>query len=477
MMRQPTPPAPQPSPNEAADALLDLAFVGHVLGYVKEAVRRHRLLAIASFVAVVGSAVVALLVLPRAYHTEAKILAQRNLVMPALGNPRRAVPSESDAPTKLATEAILKRDNLLAIIRQSNLMAEWRDQRAPLLKLKDAVATAIRGPLPADQELDAMVGLIARRLRVEPAEGTVTIRIDWPNAEMAYRIVRAAQENFLAERHTTEVSLIGESIAILEGHVAATQGEIDSAYVQLQRVLPARPRPVAAAAPSPRVDQELASAQALLATKRQTIADLTSAHSRRVDELHARLAEQEKSFGPNHPDVARTRQAIEASSVEPPTLEALRREERLLVQQILHRGGTPGVAAQARPISEGFITAVRRLDPDSAMTAEESYARARLKLALDDYQDVINRLNAARIELETARAAFKYRYSVLTPVQVPTRPVSPKPALLLAAGLFLGGMLALAAPVLLEALRGRVLRPWQLKAFVGLDVLGEVPSQ
>src|SRR5215208_826291 len=213
MMRQPTPPTSQPSPNEAADALLDLAFVGHLLGYVKEAVRRHRLLAIASFVAVVGSAVFALLVLPRVYHTEAKILAQRNLVMPALGNPRRAVPSESDAPTKLATEAILKRDNLLAIIRQSNLMAEWRDQRAPLLKLKDAVATAIRGPLPADQELDAMVGLIARRLRVEPAEGTVTIRIDWPNAEMAYRIVRAAQENFLAERHTTEVSLIGESIA------------------------------------------------------------------------------------------------------------------------------------------------------------------------------------------------------------------------------------------------------------------------
>ena len=64
------------------------------------AVRRHLLAAGMLFVLVFGGTVGLLRFVPRTYHTEVRILAQRNLVMPALGNPKRAVPIDSDTPTR-----------------------------------------------------------------------------------------------------------------------------------------------------------------------------------------------------------------------------------------------------------------------------------------------------------------------------------------------------------------------------------------
>jgi hypothetical protein len=460
--------------SDSGAALLDLAPIVHLVGFARRSMRRHVLLSAGSFVLVVGMAVVALLVMPKSYFTESKILAQRNMVMPALGNPRRAVPPESDAPTKLATEAVMKRDNLLAIIRQTNLLAEWKGQRVAVVRMKDALVSRLRRPLTAEEELDALVGLLGHRLFVDPKEGTVTIGVTWPDARTAYHIVQAAQDNFLTERHSTEVSLIGESIAILEGHVATTRLDIDSAYSELQRVTPSTARQTTVRAP--RLNQALASQQALYSAKQQAIADITSFQARRVAELQARLAEQARVLGANHPEIAETRRGLAAASVEPPQLGALRQELEQLAGRIIAQGGVPGVAVQPAALNEQVIAAARGIRPDSASSAEESYARSRLKIALDNYQDLLDRLNSARIELQTARAAFKYRYSVLTPGQIPSKPTKPNPPLLLGLGVMLGACLAVAAPLLLDLLRGRVLEPWQVRSSLGLEVLGEVGS-
>ena len=462
------------SPSEPTEALLDLGPIVRLAGRAARSMRRHKLLAVGSFALVVSAAIVAVLVMPKSYLTEAKILAQRNMVMPALGNPRRSVPLESDAPTKLATEAVMKRENLLAIIRQTNLLAEWKAQRVPIARLKDEIVARLTHPLTAEEELDALVGLLGHRLYVDPKEGTVTIGVTWPDARTAYRIVQAAQDNFLTERHGTEVSLIGESIAILEGHVATTRLDIDSAYAELQRVLPAAPRPSAVRATRP--NQALMSQQALLSAKRQAIADIVTFHGHRLAEVQAKLAEQERVLGANHPEIAETRRALAAANVEPPQLVGLRREERKLADQIIALGGIPGAPVAAPALSGEFVTAARGLRPDSAAGAEESYARSRLKIALDNYQDLLDRLSGARIELQTARAACKYRSSVLTPGQIPSRPIKPNPPLLIGLGLLLGACMAVAAPLLLDMARGRVLEPWQIRSTLGLDVLGEVRS-
>lgn len=480
-MTRPVPPLSVPSPDASQDALFDISLLLHVVGYMRRALRRHRRVAVTSFASCVAMAVLALLVMPRTYSTEATILAQKNLVMPALGNPRRAVPNESDAPTKLAAETVKKRENLIAIIKQTNLMVEYREQRAPIVRARDWVRDLVVGKMKPDEELDALVGLLDDRIWVETGDGgTVRIGVRWPNAEMAHRLVQTAQDNFIAERHGNEISLIGESIGILEGHVAATRLSIDSAFAELQRVSPRSmaPRPSGLSRVAPERDQELASLQALLAAKRQAINDLAAFHGRRVAELQATLTEQQRRYGANHPEIAKTRQALASAQIEPPQLEDLRREERTIAQNIVKKGGTPGVTvtAQQSSINQDFMSAARRLLPDSATGAEESFARGKLRLALTDYEDMLDRLNSARIELEIARAAFKYRFSVIEPVQVPRKADKPKPALLLAMGVILGIAMAFLVPVVLDLSRGRFLESWQVRTFTGLDVLGEVRS-
>jgi len=467
------PPSPPP------EALFDLAAVGQLIGITKRSMRRHPWLSVSSGLFVVAAALAAIVLLPKTYYNEAKILAQRNMVMPALGNPRRSVPAESDAPTKLAAEAVLKRDNLLGIIRETNLLVEWKAQRVPLLRLKDKIEALVTTPLTKEEELDALVGLLVQRLGVDPQEGTVTIGVRWPNAQTAHRIVQAAQDNFLAERHSTEVSLIGESIAILEGHVATTRLDIDSAYAELQALAPTRARrPAPAPVRTAPVDRELASQQALLVAKRQAIADLTSLRNQRVADLQSRLDERLRVLGPNHPEIADMRRSLATASIESPQLEDLRAEERRLVDDISRKGATPGAVEAPRALTEELMSAARDIRAGQASSAvsgaEESYATSRLKISLDNYQDLLDRLNSARIELQTARAAFKYRYSVLTPGQVPSRPVAPNAALILALGLVLGVSMSIAAPVLLDLMGGRVLESSQVRSSLGLDVLGEI---
>ena len=74
-----------------------------------------------TFLAVLALAGLFLWAAPRSYGVEAEVLAQKNALMPALGNPSRAVPPDADRPTRAAAETVLRRDNLLALIKQTDL--------------------------------------------------------------------------------------------------------------------------------------------------------------------------------------------------------------------------------------------------------------------------------------------------------------------------------------------------------------------
>ena len=56
----------------------------------------------AVFGVVIALTAVGLLVMPKTYHVQVKLLAQRNEVMTALSNPGRAVPWDADSPTRAA---------------------------------------------------------------------------------------------------------------------------------------------------------------------------------------------------------------------------------------------------------------------------------------------------------------------------------------------------------------------------------------
>src|SRR6202011_1463290 len=200
--------------------------------------RRHKILAAATFLLAFALTAAVAMLLPKTYHAQTKLLAQRNEVMSALSNPGRAVPWDADAPTRAAAETVLKRDNLISLIRQTDLLNEWERTRIPILRLKDRLASFVRRPPTADEKLDQMVGLLESRMVViagPVGDGTVTIDLDWPNAEMAYRLVLAAQEAFIEARQAAERAAIGESIAILERYSTTLHENINNTLAELQR--------------------------------------------------------------------------------------------------------------------------------------------------------------------------------------------------------------------------------------------------
>jgi uncharacterized protein involved in exopolysaccharide biosynthesis len=447
------------------------------------AVSRHVLACTLVLLGTLAVTALCVLFLPRHYVVESKILAQPNFVMPALNNPHRAIPSESDAPTRLASEAVMKQDNLLDIIRTTNLMSTWDTTRGSVGRLEDWLRRVLGRELSPKQRTDRMIALLRRRMWVVANDGTVTIGVDWTDPQSAYRIAETAQQNFFDQRHASEVAMISESIAILEGHVAETQAAIQQAVEQVNKsgALIRRPTPIRVApvaAPSPNAG-EIASLQSELVAKQRTISDLESARAQRIAALQTTLSELRNSYGPAHPQVVSTLASIRALSGDSPQLTALRADEASLRSRIVALGAQPGEvqqqAASDPALTRAALESIARARTDSVEDPEITYAKSRLKMATGDYEDMLQRLEAARIELQTARAAFKYRYTVVTPPQFPTRAAKPRLPILIVGGCLLAVLLATFVGGVLDLGSGRLMEKWQISRRLRLPIIAQVP--
>jgi len=479
------PPADSASPESGEPVeLFDFAKVSDYAGFVVRAVRRNPRVAGGAFLGVVLLTVLALLILPRSYHVESELLAQREMMMGALANPSRSVPGEADAPTRAAAETVRRRDNLVSLIKQTSLMVRFEQTRAPFTRLVDAVVRLFAGQPTDEERLEALVELLEKRLYVFANEGTVTIAIDWPDPQMAYQLVDTAQQNFLEARHASELSSISESIAILERHAATVQESIDQAMDDVKRAqgkkpdtasrrepTPGRPAPSAGAAPN----SEAQRLREILDTKRRAIRDLEEYRKKRLTDLQAELAQQLQIYAPAHPNIVRLQQSIAAQQEESPQLNALRREERDLAQEWQRLGGTADDERrdELRELRGTSVLPQARRFLDGEGT-QEQYAKSRLRFVIGEYESLIQRIDAARIELDTARAAFKYRYSIIKPAKLPKSAESPKPPKFLGIGFFLALLSGLAAATFVDWRRGRILERWQVERLLGVPYLGQV---
>ncbi|HVP69296.1 MAG TPA: hypothetical protein VMT17_18750 [Anaeromyxobacteraceae bacterium] len=470
----PLPPAP-PSREPGPDDLFDWPLLRDWSVFVLRAPRRHPTLATATVLTILALAVLSLWALPKTYHVESKILTQKNQVMTGLANPNRAIPSEADAPTRAASDTVLRRENLVALINQTDLVENWQRSRAPALRLKDAVLRVFTGPLSDEEKVDALVGLLEKKLTVTTGEGTVTIGIDWPEAEMAYHLVEAAQQNFLETRHAMEVSIIAEAISILEGHAQTAHDAVLVAYEGVKKAKEGRPtrespsaRPASVARPQGE-SQELAQIKVMVLAKRRALADLEQFRQKRLTELQTQMAELRAMYAPGHPAVASVKQSIDSLMRESPQIATLRKEEQDLLAEYARRGGrNPDDIPQApAPLPERAVVINNSAPEDDSM----SYPREQLKVGIRKYYDLADRIEAARIELETARAAFKYRYSIVRPAQVPKKPEKPNKPLTVIGGLLAGLVLAFIVPSLLDLYRRTVAEPWQIGRQLGLPLL------
>jgi uncharacterized protein involved in exopolysaccharide biosynthesis len=517
------------------DRLVDVRQFIDYTGFVLGAIRRHAVLVAAVFGVVIALTGTALLVMPKTYHVQTKLLAQRNEVMTALSNPGRAVPWDADSPTRAAAETVLRRDNLISMIGITNLLEEWQRTRAPILRIKDAVYRVVlrRRPTP-DEQLDSLVGYLESKMSVVAGpggDGTVTIDLDWPNAQMAFRLVEAAQQTFLEARQRAEAAAIGESIGILERYSATLHENISHTLSEIQKAQPTQrklpaltPRAAARSAavgagsvvprsalpllpPIPTValdalasasgldDPEIPKLKAQLTAKRSELSAIEESRQRQLSELRTKLTQLTTIYTPAHPNVQAAQQNLSALSHEPPQVVALKseierlatdyqtrvdavaelqRDEQQRADAARHAAAAVEQTKVAHVVETPAAAPAEQVIPPAAVSTMNDFSAVQLRLELNQLESVLERTDGARIELAVSQAAFKYRYTVIKPAQVPRSPVKPNATLVLAAGFIGGLMFAIAAAVGKDLMGNRILEEWQIERQLGLPVLATV---
>lgn len=405
--------------------------------------RRRRIAAAIAFVLCIGAwgAFFAYRQSRPLYRVEGKILAQRNQALPS------AVRSVyEDLPTRSAWDIVHRRDNLIALVRHAKLLTETG---APLKKNARGLE---------ENPVDEFVTLLDEALVVTVAEGTITFHIDWPDAQQAYDIIQGAIQNFLEARHVQEVTAIDEVLTVLTGQAAALRSELDAAAEEVRRN-PDRPGRQAVTRVR-RASEELARLQARVESKQRAIQDVEEFRRRRLADLQAQLDQARNTLSDAHPTVIGLRKDIEALSRSSPQMDTLREEERVARAEYAERAAREGVATEVVTVA-----------PPPAATPEEDPRVRELRLQLEQ---MTLRIQSARIERDAARAAFKYRYNVIWPPQVPDEPVGANPIKFLLAALVSAGGLAIASSAGPDLLRGRIVERWQVEQSLGLPVLGEI---
>jgi uncharacterized protein involved in exopolysaccharide biosynthesis len=442
-------------------------------------VLRRKALSIAVFLLGVGAAVAYYALKRPLYRVEAVILAQRQQSVPS--NVR---PTMEDVPTRSAWELVHRRENLVALVKLAGLepakpAKPAKAHRGPLDRLRDIGAR--EDPGVEEDPLDTFVRVLDKRLSVVVDDRTIAISIDWPDPTQAHQIVNGALQNFIEARHLQEVTAIDEVISALRGRVATARDNLQQTVETVQRETAERRVSGAWNASQRSADarpgEELERITSMLEAKRRAIADVEEFRRRRLADLQAQLDERRGVYSEAHPSVIGLRQDIQALSRESPQIAALREEEGQLRKQYLARlaaapaasRGTSGTAPGA-PSGSGSGAGA----PRTNASAEDD---ERVMDARFQYQQMVERVNAAQLELDAVRAAFKYRYNVIWPPQMPREPVSPDPLKTLGFGGLASILLALASAAAPDVLRGRIVERWQVERMLGLPVLGELKQK
>ncbi len=400
------------------------------------------------------------------YQVEAKIFAQRTSIVPA-----SVRPATDDAPTRTAWELIHRRENLIALVKAASLL-----EAAPPENVRDRLSLRQN----RDDPLDRMVKILDKMLVVIPEEGTITVSLTWPDPQQAYRVVDAALQNFIEARHVQEVTAIDEIISVLRARAAKAKEQLDLVTDQVRRESAEGYRESVAVTPRPTAlprgpSEELVRIKSMLDAKVRAIEDVEEFRRRRLADLHAQLDEKRNTYSDAHPAVLQLKQDIEALTKESSQVLGLRAEEIQLRQQYQARLDKEGIsesaaAAAAGQPSVGHGTVVR--PPRAAQTPVEDDERVRD--ARFQYQQIVERVNGAQLELDAVRAAFKYRYNVIWPPQVPTDPISPNPVKIFGAGLLAALFFAFVAAAAPDLRSGRIVERWQVERGLELPILGEV---
>lgn len=430
--------------------------------------------------------VLAAIFAPRTYEVESRVLVQRTAVMGGQQQQQYVSPEEMRNQAKEYEEQVMAHDNIIAIVKQKNLVARWEEMRQPHRRLIDKVNHKLGKPPPSDDEkFEALVAMIQSRMKVWVDATTVTVKLDWSHPETARDIVDAAVKNFLDARYQSEVGVIPARLAIQQTFVTQAHKDLENAaltLVQMQKAkdpdkkvnlfIPTLPQGVKNE-PPPDADPAL---KAKLENVRGQIATLQDAKIRRVAELNQQLIEKRQTLAEGHPDIVALKQTIAATEQDPPQLAALRAQEKQILDEIAAKQREQ-VAARAaekpapRAVAPSPAPAPAPAPPTPA-TAPKNVQDAQVQFdtVSAKYQELVKTLQALQLEMQTAEAAYKNRYRVTQPAEVPAGPKRPVAVIAIAIGILATIFAVLLVAALADRFSGIFFEPRDVRDRLGLPV-------
>jgi hypothetical protein len=175
-------------------------------------------------------------------------------------------------------------------------------------------------------------------------------------------------------------------------------------------------------------------------------------------------------------------------SQTPPELAQMKADERALMAQLVPPRPAPS-AAGSTPTPAPFrslFSPPPAADAGFAMMTDPlpmpsldrdgplQLAQSRLASAIHAYEDAMGRIDAARVELDITRASYKYKYTVVTPAELPKSPKKATARVVGFASIIGAAVLALLLSAGLDLLKGSILESWQVRRRLKLEVLGEL---
>jgi uncharacterized protein involved in exopolysaccharide biosynthesis len=465
---------PVRTPQDESSALIDWPRVREKVRFAARAVRRRPILSAVVFLAVASLGPLTLAVMPRTYRVEATLIAARHAVVSTLPDPVLLRSFDSEDPANLARDAILRRDNLVALAEETHLVERTLETRAPLARFRDWLRHAAGVREPTHQErLDALVERLEKRLAItvpgaQPgapagaAKDRILLSLDWTDDRTGKLLVETAARRFFERQRETEAAMSRDALAVLDNRAAGVRqdieakvGKVHELEVAMLRGNPALSRTYRA--PRGRVPEEteLAQLRATVESRKLTLAELDRIQDKQAEELRAELARERTAYGEQHPAIARTKEILERVSAPSPRAEALRTE----------------IAGLEREFQRASERAARLVDDEDPAL---EYQRTELRLLLAQYTSLRDRLDGARVESAIAQAGFDRRYAFAVPPVLPRRPEWPSAPLSIAASLLGAMLLTMFVAAALDARSGRILERWQLERNLGLRVVGEL---
>lgn len=431
--------------------------------------------------------VLAAIFAPRSYSVESRVLVLRTAALTGQQQQQWVSPEEQKGLMREYEEQVMARDNIINIVKQKNLVERWDAMRQPHRRLIDKLNAKMGKAAPSDdQKFEALVAMIEQRMKVWVDGTTVTVRLDWSEPESAKDIVEGAVKNFLDARFESDVAGIPTRLKIQESFVAQAHKDLEATASELVRLtkandpnkrlatlVPALPQGVREPAQPP-ADADPA-LKAKLENIRNQIGILQNAKLQRVAELNQQLIEKRQTLAEGHPEVIALKQTLAATEQDPPQLASLKQQEKAVLDEMSAKQAAAAKPADPKPTPRFTVPtpAVPTEKPvELAATAPKSVQDAQVQFdaVSNKYQELVKKLQELQLEMQTAEAAYKTRYRVVHPAEVPTAPR--KPVGLIATAL---GILATIAAVLVVAAfadraSGLFFEPREVRDRLGLPV-------